>query len=206
VLSDIHSSENLFQWLPQLLKKTDMILILGDISHWGDQNFYIRFFNYLEKLNVLVLYIPGNHDPILNLNFSNIICIHGKYFELGNYQFFGVGGSNITPFKSPYELPDHEVIKILNSIQIIPDFIISHAPPYNTKCDLTYTGEHVGSRPIKDWIQKNNPKFVLTGHIHESRGIDIIGKTVILNPGPANKNYYATIIIKPRINIELHRA
>jgi Icc-related predicted phosphoesterase len=45
-------------------------------------------------------------------------------------------------------------------------------------------GIHVGSEAVAHLA----PKFaaVVCGHIHEARGISHMGKTVIVNPGPAS--------------------
>ena len=41
----------------------------------------------------------------------------------------------------------------------------------------------VGSSSIRSAVERVQPMIVLTGHIHESRGIAKIGKTMVLNPG-----------------------
>jgi Predicted phosphoesterases, related to the Icc protein len=42
---------------------------------------------------------------------------------------------------------------------------------------------HVGSKAVAKMIQKYQPLLGLHGHIHESRGVQKIGKTTIINPG-----------------------
>jgi Icc-related predicted phosphoesterase len=42
---------------------------------------------------------------------------------------------------------------------------------------------HVGSKAVRDSIKKYQPLLGLHGHIHESAGYDLIGKTLVLTPG-----------------------
>jgi Icc-related predicted phosphoesterase len=42
---------------------------------------------------------------------------------------------------------------------------------------------HVGSRAVAKMIEKYQPLLGLHGHIHESRGVQKIRKTTIINPG-----------------------
>jgi hypothetical protein len=42
----------------------------------------------------------------------------------------------------------------------------------------------VGSRAVRRFIEQYQPLLCLTGHIHEAAGMDRIGRTVIVNPGP----------------------
>ena len=41
----------------------------------------------------------------------------------------------------------------------------------------------VGSTAVRELIERIQPVLALHGHIHESRGVANIGKTVAINPG-----------------------
>jgi Icc-related predicted phosphoesterase len=63
-----------------------------------------------------------------------------------------------------------------------------HSPPRGTACDVIATGEHVGSRAIRSFVETQQPRLVLSGHIHESPRVsgawrDRIGHTTVVNPG-----------------------
>lgn len=65
---------------------------------------------------------------------------------------------------------------------------VIHDPPYNTHLDMTSTGEHVGSKAIKEFINKEQPLLTIHGHIHESHIVsgswkEKIGKTISINVG-----------------------
>jgi Icc-related predicted phosphoesterase len=71
-----------------------------------------------------------------------------------------------------------------------------HCPPYGSKLDDApaldeqlrplYGGQAVrpvGSTAVRDAILRYQPMLSLHGHIHESRGVARLGRTLALNPG-----------------------
>jgi uncharacterized protein len=44
---------------------------------------------------------------------------------------------------------------------------------------------------------------VLCGHIHESRGLDVIGRTQIVNPGPTAAGHYAVVDVNEEVTVHL---
>jgi len=65
---------------------------------------------------------------------------------------------------------------------------VLHAPPFDTRCDVLFDGRHIGSKALRNWIERNQPCFSLHGHIHESPKLsrsffDRIGATTVINPG-----------------------
>ena len=66
--------------------------------------------------------------------------------------------------------------------------LVSHSPPRDTRCDLTHSGRHVGSRALRAFVERRSPALVLSGHIHESARQsgawrDRIGGAELVNPG-----------------------
>ena len=75
---------------------------------------------------------------------------------------------------------------------------VTHAPPFRTNLDVLYDGRSVGSRAIRQFIEKNQPYLTLHGHIHEAPSRsgsfwDKIGKTVCVNPGQAITKLHAVL-------------
>ena len=65
---------------------------------------------------------------------------------------------------------------------------VIHTPPFNTKCDVLFDGRHIGSKAVRGWIERVQPRLTLHGHIHESPKLsraffDRIGETLVVNPG-----------------------
>lgn len=63
----------------------------------------------------------------------------------------------------------------------------------------SHTNTKVGSKSIYEWIDREQPRLVLCGHIHESRYLtgtwkETIGKSVVIQPGQYGDGTYAVII------------
>jgi Icc-related predicted phosphoesterase len=71
----------------------------------------------------------------------------------------------------------------------LPTIFISHNVPYNTKLDIVRDkknyahGKHLGSSIARKFCEKYKPLICIGGHVHEGKGIDKIGKTLVINPG-----------------------
>ncbi len=121
----------------------------------------------------------------------------------GGYEMITVGISNVTPWRSPREVSEEELERIIDSLASRlkkPNSSIFniHVPPINTEIDkapavnsnLEYVREvigikmiHAGSTAVRNAIERYQPMLGLHGHIHESRGCVKIGSTYCINPG-----------------------
>ncbi|MEM3383137.1 MAG: metallophosphoesterase [Nitrososphaerales archaeon] len=202
-ITDIHGRNQVLKWLIKLAKDFELLVIAGDVTDWGDKDFFINFYKTLSDNNIITFFVPGNHDPYNKLTFPKITDLHGELRTFNSLIFCGIGGSNPTPFNTPFELKDEQAIDLLSKFSNRIDVLISHASPFGTKCDLTYKGNHIGSKPVRSFIEKVKPKFVISGHVHEARGMDVLGETLIINPGPAMNGFYAIISIngKPKVDL-----
>ncbi len=88
------------------------------------------------------------------------------------------------------------------------DILMTHDPPANTKLDyLIAPGQvlnhkHIGDDVTRAVIERYRPRLVLCSHMHERRGIDKIGKTVVVNTGFGKKGE-AVIIELPSLKVDL---
>ena len=70
-----------------------------------------------------------------------------------------------------------------------PLIFISHNIPYNTKLDIgkdknSYAyKKHLGSYVARKFCEKYQPLLCVGGDVHEGKGKDKIGKTILINPG-----------------------
>ena len=201
-LADIHSKlKNLGLIRPELAS-CDLVVLCGDITHFGGMSEAAAILDEIRAVNPAVLAVAGNVDrkdvqPYLD---GEGIGLHGTGKAVGDIGFFGVGGSNVTPLGTPNEIPDKEILGILEKgyadvEQARIKIIVSHPPPKKTKVDRIFLGLHVGSKSLRTFIEQHQPDICLTGHIHEARGEDTIGKTRILNPGPFFKGGYVDVMI-----------
>ena len=120
---------------------------------------------------------------------------------------FGLCGSNKTPLHTPQEYNESDMELVLNKFKKIDTtqyyIFVTHSPPVKTKLDKIFWGGHVGSKVVRNFIEKFQPDLVICGHIHEARGVDTIGKTLVINPGPFPR-HYAIITCTESIDYELY--
>ena len=70
-------------------------------------------------------------------------------------------------------------------------------------CVVRIPHEHVGSRAIRSFVAAQQPRLVLSGHIHESPRIsgawrDQVGRTPVVNPGQFGSPKLAGVWFDPR--------
>jgi len=213
ITSDFHSNIKAFQKVISRVEEThsDIVIICGDITHFGTLQEAKELLSLFGKLRLPILFVPGNCDPhsLIGVDIECARCIHGTYELYGDFMFMGVGGSTGSLFHTPFELTESEIMKVLKK-SFNPSLInyrcvmVSHNPPKNTKVDVTRSGEHIGSLSIRQFIEEKKPSIVFCGHVHESRGIDQIDDTVVVNPGPARYGYYAIADFNRKIEVKLH--
>lgn len=124
--------------------------------------------------------------------------------ELGEQiQMLSCGIANPTPWSSPREMPEDQLAEHLRRLVADLDdpsrsVFNLHVPPKGTALDqapeLDETLKPVvrggsvamipaGSQAVRELIEEHQPIAALHGHIHESRGVSKIGRTVCINPG-----------------------
>ena len=146
---------------------------------------------------------PGNDDHLevdKVIEGSDVIVnCNDRVVMIGEHEMATFAWTNPTPWETPREKSDEELEPMLESligrIQNVSTSIFNfHAPPYGYALDLApeLTKDlvqaadrriHVGSRAVARMIEKYQPLLGLHGHIHESRGVQKIKRTTIINPG-----------------------
>ncbi|MGC9182036.1 MAG: metallophosphoesterase family protein [Thermogladius sp.] len=163
----------------------------------------------VDTRSVTTVVMPGNDDEwvidgvIREYEDRGVVYPLEKVFTVEKLEVVSSPYVNPTPWKTPREKDEKDLEKYLEKlISKLADPSKSifnfHAPPYNTMLDLapkltkdlrvvTVAGvpqfEHVGSKAVRKVIEKYQPVIGLHGHIHESGGQDVIGRTVVVNPG-----------------------
>ena len=155
----------------------------------------------------------GNDDPqglldVLEATPSeHVVNCEEKVILLDEqYPMANCGYSNPTPWKTPRETDEGTLEGLLEkSVEGIDDFTSAifnmHVPPYDCTLDdcpkLDWTTDPpspivvagvpqsapAGSTAVRKVVEKYQPLMLLTGHIHESRGLVKVGRTTVINPG-----------------------
>ncbi len=194
VISDIHGN---YKYLDKIREDVDLIIVCGDLTDFGTRIQASKIITKLKKLCENILAIPGNCDKYdVNKYLEEIdVSIHMRFKKISDYVFFGLGGSSITPFNTVQEFSEEEIFKNLNEVYVkLPKsekkVLVTHSPPYQTKVDITLSKVHAGSKAIRKFLEKKRDIYIcFCGHIHEARGYDYIGGTLVINPGNIYRGY-----------------
>jgi len=207
-LVDLHARKSVLDKLLFLKDSVDLVVFGGDLTNFHSLDKAVEILKYARELfGKEIFFVPGNCDDPKLLEWggeSGITPLHMKVIEFAGLNFAGVGGSNITPFNTYIEFNEKEIREMVKHfVEKNIDVFVSHIPPQNTKMDRVYMGHHVGSSELKKFIETNQPRLVLTGHIHEGQGVDKVKKTTLVNPGPASSGRYALIKIGKNLEVNL---
>jgi len=150
--------------------------------------------------------LNGGNDDIWEIDdiIEQSPCVsfaEGKVLDLDGFPLISMGWTNPTPWDTFREAPEPELAAKIEAVASqVPDMERAifnfHAPPYGTGLDEapalddTLRPIHggavmkpVGSIAVRDAISKHQPMLSLHGHIHESRGVKRMGRTLSINPG-----------------------
>ncbi|MEM2964193.1 MAG: metallophosphoesterase [Candidatus Bathyarchaeia archaeon] len=152
--------------------------------------------------------LPGNDDRFeidKELEGSDyIVNPEGRVVDLdGVHEMISSGWSNPTPWNTPREESEEELGRrieaMASKVKNMENCVFNlHCPPYDTGIDnapqldenlrqVVKAGElimvPVGSKSVRQVIEKYQPLIGLHGHIHESKGARKVGRTLCVNPG-----------------------
>lgn len=119
------------------------------------------------------------------------------------HEMISIGYSTPTPWKTERECSEEEyaqkIERLAAMVTDMPKAVFNiHCPPFGTALDkapevttdlrpVTILGQpmmvSVGSHAVRESIERLQPLLGLHGHVHESRAIVKLGRTVCINPG-----------------------
>lgn len=186
-LTDIHGSQMGVNVLNHFMKELepDVLAIAGDITHFGPTDRALRF---LEKVKIPVLLVDGNCDP------PDMVKTVLEHPGIDAHTFLEMEGIAMVGILFPHE--DMDLSGITGA-----DVVVTHEPPhgYNDAAG----GNHVGDRDILATIKRLEPKLVISGHIHEARGVVETDYCTYVNPGPAKDGFAALIEYGDEVVVEM---
>ena len=139
-----------------------------------------------------------DQDPVFNPE-RKVVRIDDKH------EMMTLGHSNRTPWNSPGEADEDQLERMLeemsSKVKDLGNCIFNtHVPPLGTPIDqapaldstfkpIVRGGQveqtSVGSSAVRKVIEKYQPLVGIHGHVHESKGIAKVGRTMCFNPGSA---------------------
>jgi len=203
VISDVHRRERVIDWTNEWVETegAEGVIVLGDITQFGPPEWAGEF---LSALRGKVYALPGNCDPPLTLSFieRSSTSLDRRRLEIGGYEVVGIGGSNPTIFDTPNELSEEEIDSLLRPLMVRGAIIASHAPPYGFN-DVPPSGGHTGSTALRRIVDDFRPKLVLSGHIHEARGMMERDGIKYMNPGAAKDGFGGVLELGDEVEVRL---
>ncbi len=176
-------------------------LIMEQISDWR------RLVEERLSPDVRCIITPGNDDPwaidsALGAP-GRVECPEREAVRVGPIVLASLGNTNHTPWDTDREFDEEELARQIdemlsadtNGAPLVFNF---HCPPYKSGLDTVVKLDEnlrpviergapvevpVGSKAVRDAIDRYSPVVGLHGHIHESHGVQRIGSTVCINPG-----------------------
>jgi Icc-related predicted phosphoesterase len=197
---DIHLAFRAIERLGHVLREADCAVLTGDLTHFGDPPEAMRVIEAVRAHCPNVLAVTGNLDMpgVIDAFRAEGVSLHGEGRRLGALGVFGCGGSNLTPMDTPTELEEEELRAVLErghaEVADAPRrLMVCHTPPYDTRLDRLMDGRPVGSPAVRAFIEARRPDVAVVGHIHEGRGVDRIGATLVLNAGALRDGGYVAV-------------
>jgi Icc-related predicted phosphoesterase len=185
IFSDIHSDARALERLMEI--EADYYFCAGDLVNFGR---HLDAMGEILKRRADRMYvIPGNHESAEQVT---DLCarfglhdFHGRRMEINGFQVVGLGYSNITPFQTPGEYTEEELEQRLHAFDgLKPMIAICHVPPHGTMLDRITNLRHAGSKSMRSFLQREQPRYFFCGHIHEAAGAqEKLGETSAMNVG-----------------------
>jgi Icc-related predicted phosphoesterase len=166
--ADFHGSKDRYKRFLQAYDtcSPDVILLAGDLG-----NVDITLFKSIE---IPIFAIYGNMDGNLTRLEKKIEFIDGRTINYKGICMLGIGT------KPPEDITGNV------------DVLLTHVPPHRTK-DKTFFGMHIGSKMVRALMEKNHPRFVICGHVHEDAGYDKYGSSYVVNCSVGKRGAYTLI-------------
>lgn len=179
----------------------DFLVHCGDFCGYGTKEECEKFIKWFGSRPARYkICVAGNHDAWVAKNpieFSQMALDHGVIYlqdqlmEIEGVSFYGFPWSKT--FGLWHFMLDDLSPSMEKRVSLIPDgvdVLICHGPPHGAR-DMNLSGKMCGSLSLRRGVIKKKPKILLTGHIHESNGIDNLGETLVVNCAVLNARYQA---------------
>lgn len=206
VFTDVHGKKSMLKKLFDSIDitKFNLLLCCGDITSFGGESEAKEIINLIPNIKFYTVFGNCDKSGVKEYISSKGISLHEREVKLGEYTIGGFGGSNKSPFGTPSEYEECQISEGLSKLSFENMILVTHVPPYGTKLDKIGNSTSIGSTAVRSIIESKQPLVAVSGHVHESRAIDSIGKTHLLNPGALKDGYYGTLKLDQNgVNVEL---
>lgn len=192
---------------------------------------WVDYAERILKLSNTTCYITGGNDDLQEVvhamhDTDHVKSVDDKVVRIDSmHEMVSLGWSNPTPWRCPRECTEEELLerieRSVSSVSDIQNCVFNfHVPPINCGLDTVaklddsvdppkfvmeggrYVMIGAGSSSVRQVIERTQPLIDLCGHIHESRGVAKVGKTLVVNPG---SEYSEGVLRGAIVNIADHK-
>jgi hypothetical protein len=212
-LTDLHGAHGYLAPLIEREREVDLVLLGGDLTSFGSAPHAKAMIDPLLKSFPVVRSVHGNVDQpgVLPWLEERGLSLHGRGETIDGVGFFGCGGSNFTPMRTPTEYSEATIDDLLEQgLDCVrhaePKVLVCHCPPRDTALDRMFAGKNVGSTSLRAFLQREPVTLCLCGHIHEAVGTERVGDAFVVNPGSFCTGRYALIHLEGKdVRADLRR-
>lgn len=217
-ISDLHNRRDVLEAILRVSADCDVIVFPGDLTHFGGAADAEYIVQQARGRKAAVFAVAGNCDnaAVDAVLEAMEVSISGRGVCLGEVGFFGVSG--VPPWQTTmYCFSESELSARLETGAAATQncrvrVAVTHVPPYGTTLDRVWSGGHVGSRAVREIVEREQPSLLVCGHIHEAQGVERLGRTLIVNCGAAKSGHFARIEMnlsragpEPKIDVDFRR-
>jgi Icc-related predicted phosphoesterase len=202
LVADLHYSLPQFDWVVEMAPTFDVVVMAGDHLDIGSivdgraQSVVVRkYFNRLRELAPLLI-CSGNHDLDSKSETGEKVA---RWLARSQHEGIPSDGDSFTFEDTLFTICpwwDGPVVRARIVEQLAEDakhrpmrwIWVHHAPP--AQSPTSWGGSrYYGDVELKEWIERYQPDFVLSGHVHQSpfvrdgSWVDRIGRTWVFNAG-----------------------
>lgn len=180
------------------LPKGDVLIHAGDISYKGEKSEIIDFLDWFNEQNYQhKIFIAGNHDfyfesakmaAIKRIIPDGIVYLNDSGTTIDS---INIWGSPVTPWFYNWAFNKRRGAPIAKHWKLIPEntnVLIAHGPAFGI-LDLLINDQHVGCKDLLKRVLEIKPSVVVSGHIHESYGMEKRHGIKFINASLLNESY-----------------
>lgn len=187
---DIHDAPERLAEIPNIAE-AEAVFVSGDLTTAHGAAVAQQVVEKMQTVHPRIFAQIGNMDDFALIDWleEKQISLHRNVLECTpEFGVMGVGCSSTTPFATPCEAPEETLGQWLRETHAKAGdwknlLLVTHDTPRDTAVDALPNGMHVGSQAVREFIETAQPTVCLCGHIHEARGTDMLGETLVCNPG-----------------------
>jgi len=141
--------------------------------------------NDCDKIYSKLLNYKNKDRKKLEKLYLNLLSKLGYTYHIRHYTVRGI----LSVDKTEQTTIEEDLKALAKRTNPRKTIFVIHAPPWNTELDRAYPDDtRIGSKAVREFIEREQPLLTLHGHAHESfelsgKFMEIIGKTISINPG-----------------------